>query len=495
MPRISALTLLLLTGVAVHSYALKPHWLRISAPHFEMYTTGGEQQALAELRMFEQVRHFFLETAGAKSVGSNPVRIIAFHSRQEYQPYSPNASAFAYYEQARSGDYIVLEDIAPEHRAAALHEYTHLVLTHEGLKLPVWLSEGLADLYSTLSFDGGRVTVGAPLPGRMYALRTEPWLPLDTLFAAGQSSPEYNDRQLASIFYAESWALVHMLRFGDGYAPHFGAFLAAIASGAAVPSALETAFGKTPAQLYLDLQACVRKAGMNEAVYRVGLPTASVDAQSAEPSALEVKLLLARMLASNPWKQAEGEQRLETLAAEYPSNPEIEESLGYLAWQERNPAQARVHFAAAVARGSRDAQMIAYLAAMDQAAGVSASQVLALLQKALAFNPNDYETRLHVALMAVRQKRFQLADTAFAGLKQVKPADTYPVMMALAYMQFERNDLAGAKSYAEQAAQDANQPSQRVAAQKVAACASALQPQPTVAENIQVDSTTVSMQP
>ncbi|MGH9610725.1 MAG: hypothetical protein ACRD34_13755, partial [Bryobacteraceae bacterium] len=222
---------------------MKPHWLRISAPHFEMYTTGGEQQALAELRMFEQVRHFFLETAGAKSVGSNPVRIIAFHSRQEYQPYSPNASAFAYYEQARSGDYIVLEDIAPEHRAAALHEYTHLVLTHEGLKLPVWLSEGLADLYSTLSFDGGRVTVGAPLPGRMYALRTEPWLPLDTLFAAGQSSPEYNDRQLASIFYAESWALVHMLRFGDGYAPHFGAFLAAIASGAAVPSALETAFG------------------------------------------------------------------------------------------------------------------------------------------------------------------------------------------------------------------------------------------------------------
>jgi hypothetical protein len=450
-----------------------------------MYTTDSEQQALGELRIFEQVRYFFLQTAGAESVGSNPVRIIAFGSRQEYQPYSPNASAFAYYERARNGDYIVLEDIAPEHRAAALHEYAHLVLTHEGLKLPVWLSEGLADLYSTLTFQGDRVTVGAPLSGRLYALRTQRWLPLNTLFTAGQSSPEYNNRKLASIFYAESWALVHMLRFGGGYAPRFGAFLNAIASGDSAPAALEAAFGKTSAQVYRDLRNCVRKHAMNTAVYRINSPTATIEAQSAEPSALEVKLLLARMLASNPWKRAEGQRKLEALAAEYPRNPDIEESLGYLAWQERNPAQARAYFAAAVARGSQDAQMIAYLAAMDQSAGVSDEQVLALLQKALACNPNDYETRLHVALMAVGQKRFELADAAFAGLKQIKPDDTYSVMMALAYMQFERKDLAGARSYAEQAAQHASQPGQLDAAQKLLAYTSAFRPQSSITANDQ----------
>lgn len=483
MHRISAFILLLLTGCAVHSYALDQQWLRISTPHFEMYTTNSEQQALAELRMFEQVRDFFLHTAGAESVAGNPVRIIAFSSRQEYLPYSPNASAFAYYEQARNGDYIVLEDIAPEHRAAALHEYAHLVLTHEGLKLPVWLSEGLADLYSTLTFQGNCATVGAPLPGRMYALGTRRWLPLDTLFAAGQSSPEYNNRQLASIFYAESWALVHMLRFGDGYAPRFGSFLGAIMGGDSAPDALESAFGKTPQEVYRDLQCYVQKCTMNTSVYRINSPTATIEAQSAEAPALEVKLVLAQMLASNPWKQAEGQRRLEALAAEYPSNPEIEESLGYLAWQERNPAKARAYFAAAVARGSRDAQMIAYLAAMDQSAGVSAAQVLALLEKALACNPDDYETRLHVALMAVSQKRFQLADAAFAGLKQIEPADTYSVMMALAYMQFERKDVAAARSYAEQAAQHASQPGQLDAAQKLLAYASALQPQSSIAND------------
>jgi hypothetical protein len=78
-----------------------------------------------------------------------------------------------------------------------------------------------------------------------------------------------------------------------------------------------------------------------------------------------------------------------------------------------------------------------------------------------------------VALLAVNQKQFDLADSAFAGLKQIKPADTYPVFMALAYMQFERKDLPGAKNYAGKAAQYAARPDQRVAAQKILDYASA----------------------
>lgn len=485
MYRVPAISALLLTFFAIHSYAADLRWLRVSTPHFEMYTTGSEEQALAELQMFEQVRYFFLRADGANSVGSEPVRIVAFRSEQEFRPYSPNASAFAYYEQARNRDYIVLEDIAPEHRAAAIHEYTHLILAHEGLKLPVWLNEGLADVYSTLTFDGDRAIVGAPLTDRLYALRSEPWLPLGTLFAAGQNSPEYNNRQLASVFYAESWALAHLLLFGNGYAPHFGAFLQAVAAGASAQNALATAFGKTLAQVYRDLQACVQRQSMNTAVYDIGPSAEAVQSVTARPTALEVKLLLAEVLASNPWKQAEGQQRLEALSAEYPREPEIEESLGYLAWQQRNPEQARAHFAAAVARGSKDAQMIAYLAAMEQSAGESEADVLLLLEKALALNPGDYETRLHVALLAVRQKRFAIADAAFAGLKQVKPADTYPVLMALAYMEFERNDPAGARSYAERAARHAGRADQLAAAQKLVAYARAAEPQPGFSENDQ----------
>ncbi|MGH9582577.1 MAG: hypothetical protein ACRD4O_06550, partial [Bryobacteraceae bacterium] len=81
---------------------MAPRWLRVSTPHFEMYTTGGEGQALDELRTFEQVRYFFLKKNGAESVGSGPVRIVAFRSEEEFLPYRPNASAFAYYEQGRN---------------------------------------------------------------------------------------------------------------------------------------------------------------------------------------------------------------------------------------------------------------------------------------------------------------------------------------------------------------------------------------------------------
>jgi hypothetical protein len=37
-----------------------------------------------------------------------------------------------------------MQDIAPDHSQAAVHEYTHLVVQHLKLELPIWLNEGMA---------------------------------------------------------------------------------------------------------------------------------------------------------------------------------------------------------------------------------------------------------------------------------------------------------------------------------------------------------------
>ena len=69
-----------------------------------------------------------------------------------------------------------------------------MVIEHLGLQLPVWLNEGLADLYSSLEPKGDQALLGRPLPGHLVILMTQRWLNLDAVFAVGPDSPYYNER-------------------------------------------------------------------------------------------------------------------------------------------------------------------------------------------------------------------------------------------------------------------------------------------------------------
>src|SRR5690348_3968842 len=158
-----------------------------------MYTTNSSKQGAKALKVFEQVRYFFMQESPSKTAPATPVRIIAFRNEKQYKPYRFNEGAFAYYLRGRKCDYIVMQDISPEHYRAAVHEYTHLITEHLGLHLPIWLNEGLADFYSSLEPKGSKAEVGAPLPGHVTLLQTRTWLPLSVLLNVGRDSPYYNE--------------------------------------------------------------------------------------------------------------------------------------------------------------------------------------------------------------------------------------------------------------------------------------------------------------
>ena len=61
----------------------------------------------------------------------------------------------------------------------------------------------------------------------LHVLRSEPWIPLATLLAVDHSSPYYNEKSHAGMFYAESWALVHMLNLDPAYRPQLKTLVAA----------------------------------------------------------------------------------------------------------------------------------------------------------------------------------------------------------------------------------------------------------------------------
>src|SRR5579864_6007542 len=210
--RIPAMAIAVLLMCCAMSLAATAQWVKLTSTDFELYTSAGEKKGREAILYFEQVRSFFLKALNIKDIPTTrPVRIVAFSSEKEYLPYKYNEVAAAYYVSDGRRDFIVMRSIAPESYTVAVHEFTHLIIGHTKMKLPIWLNEGLAEVYSTMRPVGRKVQVGDIIPGRILELRDSKWIDLELLTSVGHDSPYYNEKRRAGVFYAESWALTHML--------------------------------------------------------------------------------------------------------------------------------------------------------------------------------------------------------------------------------------------------------------------------------------------
>ncbi len=298
-----------------------------------MSTTNTAADAEATLLILEQARSFFQQTTDLISASSRPLRIVAFRSKEEYEPFRLQSTSFAHYLHSQRGDFIVLQDIQPQHRQAAIHEYTHFVFRSAGLKLPIWLCEGTADFYSSLLMDGTTATVGGMLSARMRSLSEGELLPLQTLMAVDGKSPFYNERNKVGLFYAQSWALVHMLAFHESYRARFPQFIGAVNGGSGSEGAMQLVYGKTAGQVMADLRSYLPVMGSNRSVsriVRVDCPEPAVSSLSEVDSALT----LADLLASHRATAARAKGESVALRQRVAGNRLAEELPAYLAAQE-----------------------------------------------------------------------------------------------------------------------------------------------------------------
>jgi len=94
-----------------------------------------------------------------------------------------------------------------------LHEYVHLVTAANVPDAPAWLDEGLSEFWSGLVLDGQQIVIGRPPSIHLKLLRTRSWLPLHEMLEH-QRGKLVGDQNRASMFYAQSWAMVHYLLLG-----------------------------------------------------------------------------------------------------------------------------------------------------------------------------------------------------------------------------------------------------------------------------------------
>lgn len=172
-------------------------WTLARTPHFEVYSHAGGSEARQVLVWFERLRGFFEQQTGVNVDSRLPLRILVFSSKQEYAPFRPSPTADAYFGTSSSGDYIVLPSADVDRLSA--HEYWHFVARAGALRLPLWLSEGLAEFYSTVKLEARGGRVGAAPPLHLVSLRDRYWMRLPALLSVTVKSHLLRDaRRLES---------------------------------------------------------------------------------------------------------------------------------------------------------------------------------------------------------------------------------------------------------------------------------------------------------
>lgn len=321
--------LLLLTMAAAMLAADK--YTVYESEHFELITDGPRGRAQDILAQFERVRSFFAKTMSMRDPVLKP-RIVVFQNDKDYRDYAPSAVAAAHYMPLPQRDYIAIGAGTGERdKRVAVHEYLHLLVRHTDLEMPLWMNEGVAELYSNIETVKKVVRVGTPIPEHVFLIRND-WLPLADLLASDQDSKFYSRRQHVGPFYGISWALVHMLTLDNRYRPGYGKFSQMLSDGVAAPAAVQQVYGKSVAELEADLKAYIQRNQVNVVNYEMQFDRVDEKLPGRPATSYEWDVATADLLMGVR-KHGQAAARLEALTNMEPKRPEAWESRAFVVWQ------------------------------------------------------------------------------------------------------------------------------------------------------------------
>ena len=460
MFRSLGLCLLLLASVS----ATAAEWIKVRSANLEMYTDASERDARSTLATFEQVREFFMRVKSSQVTTRLPVTIVGFRNLKEYQPYASSEISVAYYVGDEQRDYIVMSGLGSEQTPVAIHEYMHLLVRHSGMKMPAWLNEGFAEVYSTLRPMGGQILLGALPQGRTVTLQTEKWIPFERLFAIDHDSAEFHDKKRGAVLYAEAWLLTHMLALSEQYRDKFGAFAAA-ASASSSEKALQDVYGLSLSRAEKELKAYSTGRSMQGILYKTKFE--KIQVEDAEPAKeLDVSLTLAKLTALlGRYDDAIG--RYKQLSGNGKDRYEAEEGLGYLYWRKGDAAAARQHLQRATELGDSSWKTWWDYARLALSAGERAPQVQSALRKTLELKPDLTDARLMLGSELYRDRSWAQAYTQLREVKVIDPERAPWLFLTMAHCAMNLDQKDDARKWAAEALKHSTKDADRDSAQRL----------------------------
>ena len=362
------LILVLFMAAERKSAAAKPDaWLQVRSPDFIVLTNSSEKEGRRVAYQFETIRAVFRQFFGLPdSAKDPPVIILAVKDENSLKPLLPEywekkglMHPAGIYLGGPEKNYVALRlDVSMKNEAEepfepVYHEYVHFLTRRAISRTPLWIVEGLAEFYGNTRIEGDKVYVGAPSATNLRTLHETPPIPLASLFAVDASSPYYHEENKSSIFYAQSWALIHLLITRDWREKthRFGDFIKLLDQGVKA----EEAAGKTigdPARLRDELSQYIDRFTFTSA--RVKAPP-KVDPKEfqAEPSSDAESLTMRADFMAHDRHFQEAQQMLEDVLKSGPPLAAAYESMGFILGQQGKMEEATKWYAQAVGLNSQ----------------------------------------------------------------------------------------------------------------------------------------------
>jgi tetratricopeptide (TPR) repeat protein len=264
---LSLVAVICFSVIALESRATaKEQWTRVRSENFTLIGNASGRQIRDVAVKLEQYRTILERVFGAKKISHTvPTTVIVFKNEKSFNPFRPLyqgrlTDVAGYFQPGRDINYIAVsaEQKGPNAFGTIFHELVHLFVDNNFSGMPLCLNEGLAEYYNSvkISDDGKKISLGSVTPHRERLLRANKRLPLRTLLATDSNSDYYNEGDQRSVFYAQSWELVHYLLHRDenNGLEQFARLLRRLSEGATLDDGLKEVFHSNIDEIEFALQ-------------------------------------------------------------------------------------------------------------------------------------------------------------------------------------------------------------------------------------------------
>ena len=447
----------------------REQWTSVRSENFTLVGNASEREIRDVAIKLEQYRNILARLFNGAQI-SHPVSttVIVFKNDEAFKSFRPlyqgrPTEVAGYFQPGRDLNYMAISAERKGDGAfgTIFHELVHLFIDNNLRGLPLCFNEGLAEYYGSVKIsDGGRkITLGNASAGRARLLGESKLLPLQTLLETDYSSDYYNEGDQRSLFYAQSWALIHFLLQrdeGNGF-ERFAQVLKRLSEGKTIDDGLREVFHSSVAEIENALTSYVRHTPFSNREVTLGeLPAIATKLRGSEITDAEAHAYLGDLLLHLN-RLDETEVQLQESLALNPNLLSAEASLGMLrVRQQRIEEAVRIlRAAAAVDRQNYLTQYYFAYALSRESMGedvgplsyqtASVAEMRQALNLAVELSPNFIEAyRLHAFIDLAYNEHLDKAEELLKHALELS-ADRQDLMLILAQVHMRVLNFAAAR--------------------------------------------------
>ncbi len=338
----------------------EPVWLKVEAENFTVLSALNEKATAAWAGEFSLFLGTLKRFITFDSRRLPPITIVLFARDRDFAPYrvvgangKPLTEIAGFFSRRETWAVAGLAGTSSQDvRRIIFHEGVHWLFSAYQRPNPVWVEEGVAEVFSTFAFARKKMSWGSGIEEHAFALQMGPFIPLERLMYLDKATMFHGGGHPVGMLYAQSWAFAHYLLFGQHSLPKdaLDTYLKLYHSAIHPDEAFKRAFGTTYAEMQKRLEAYVH--GGKYLIFEAPLPdSAPFPVSRAEP--VEVQIGLARLAVASQ-RLALAREHAEAAVAVLPEDPRGYEMLGIVHDEAGDPAASELAYRAALDRGSKD---------------------------------------------------------------------------------------------------------------------------------------------